>query len=120
MIVEDDYDILCILTDMLNDEGYQVAGLNYTDNVAESVRQNQPDLLILDFLLAGINGGELCMELKAQAEFANLPVVLMSGFPRFLDSFGGFGSDGFIAKPFKADTLLHLVETCLAHKAELV
>lgn len=120
MIVEDDYDILCILTDILNDEGYQVAGLNYTDNIAESVRQNQPDLVILDFLLAGINGGELCMELKAHPEFAHLPVIMMSGFPRFLDSFGNFGSDGFIAKPFNAEALIHLVETSLAHKAELV
>ncbi|HZY38270.1 MAG TPA: response regulator [Mucilaginibacter sp.] len=120
LVVEDDYDILCIVTDLLNDEGYEVAGLSFTASITESVRQSRPDLVILDFLLAGVNGGELCMELKAQPEFANLPVILMSGFPRFLESFGDFGSDGFIAKPFDVNSLLHMVEACLSDKHELV
>ena len=81
LVIEDDYDILCILTDLLNEEGYEVAGLTYTGSITESVRTNQPDLVILDFLLAGVNGGEHCLELKAHPEFSNLPVILMSAEP---------------------------------------
>jgi DNA-binding response OmpR family regulator len=119
LIVEDDYDILCVLTDLLNDEGYEVAGLTYTASITESVLESRPDLVILDFLLAGVNGGEHCLELRAHPEFTNLPVILMSGFPRFPESFGDFGSDGFIEKPFNMNAMLHLVETCLAGKHEL-
>jgi len=120
LVVEDDYDILCVLTDLLNDEGYEVVGLSYTDSITHSVEENRPDLVILDFLLAGINGGEHCLELKAHPKLSNIPVILMSGFPRFLESFGDFGSDGFIEKPFNVNAILHLVECCLAGKHELV
>jgi len=120
LVIEDDYDILCILTDLLNEEGYEVAGLTYTASITESVLESRPDLVIMDFLLAGVNGGEQCLELKAHPEFANLPVILMSGFPRFLESFGDFGADGFIEKPFNINAILHLVEVCLAGRHELV
>jgi DNA-binding response OmpR family regulator len=120
LVVEDDYDILCVLTDLLNDEGYEVVGLNFTASIVESVRESRPDLVILDFLLAGVNGGEHCLELKAHPEFSGTPVILMSGFPRFPESFGDFGSDGFIEKPFDVNAILHLVECCLAGRHELV
>jgi DNA-binding response OmpR family regulator len=97
-----------------------VVGLSYTDSITSSVAENRPDLVILDFLLPGVNGGEHCMELKAHPELSNIPVILMSGFPRFPESFGDFGSDGFIEKPFNVNTILHLVECCLAGKHELV
>ncbi len=117
--MEDDYDILCVLTDLLNDEGYEVVGLTYTTSITESVQESRPDLVILDFLLAGVNGGELCLELRAQPQFAGLPIIMMSAFPRFPESFGDFGSDGHIEKPFNMNAILHLVETCLAGKHEL-
>jgi len=120
LVVEDDYDILCVLTDLLNDEGYEVVGLTYTSSVTESVQESQPDLVILDFLLAGVNGGEHCLELKAHPEFSGIPVILMSGFPRFPETFGDFGADGFIEKPFDMNAILHLVECCLAGRHELV
>ncbi len=120
LVVEDDYDILCVLTDLLNDEGYEVVGLTYTGSITESVRESRPDLVILDFLLAGVNGGEHCLELKSHPEFSGIPVILMSGFPRFPESFGDFGSDAFIQKPFNIHTVLHVVEVCLADRHELV
>jgi DNA-binding response OmpR family regulator len=120
LVVEDDYDILCVMTDLLNDEGYEVVGLSYTDSITSSVEESRPDLVILDFLLPGVNGGEHCLELKAHREFSNIPVILMSGFPRFPESFGDFGSDGFIEKPFNIHAILHMIECCLAGKHELV
>ncbi len=120
LIVEDDYDIRCVLTDLLSDEGYEVVGLGYTASIVESVREARPDLVILDFLLPGVNGGEHCLELKAHPEFANVPVILMSGFPRFPESFGGFGSDGFVEKPFDINSILRLVEACLNGRHELI
>jgi DNA-binding response OmpR family regulator len=120
LVVEDDYSILCLLTDLLNEEGYEVVGLNFTPSIVESVLTHTPDLVMLDFLLPGVNGGELCQELKGNVTTASLPVVLLSGYPHFVQSFGSYGSDGFIAKPFDIHALIHMVESCLLNRAELV
>jgi DNA-binding response OmpR family regulator len=120
LVVEDDYSILCLLTDLLNEEGYEVVGLNFTPSIVESVLTHTPDLVMLDFLLAGVNGGELCQELKGNTATASLPVVLLSGYPRFVQTFGSYGSDGFIAKPFDVNALIHMVESCLSDRTELV
>lgn len=119
LIVEDDYDILCLLTDLLNEEGYEAVGLNFTHSIIESVLTHKPDLVMLDFLVPGINGGELCHELKSNIMTNSLPVILFSGYPHFLESFGSYGSDGFIAKPFNVDAVIHMVEGCLSNNAEL-
>lgn len=119
LIVEDDYDILCILTDLLNEEGYEVAGLNHTPSITESVWQHKPDLVMLDFLLPGVNGGELCRELKNNATTQSLPVIILSGYPRFIESLGDYGCDGFIAKPFNIDAVMHMVERCLSKRPVL-
>lgn len=120
LIVEDDYDILCILTDLLNEEGYEVVGLNSTSSIIESVSQHKPDLVMLDFLLPGINGGELCHEIKSNEATHSLPVIMLSGYPRLIESLGNYGSDGFIAKPFNVDAVIHMVENCLLDRPELV
>jgi DNA-binding response OmpR family regulator len=101
LIVKEDYDILCLLTDLPNQEGYGVIGLNFTHSIIEGVLTHKPDLAMLDFFVPGINGGELCHELKSNIMTGSLPVILLSGYLRFPESFGSYGSNGFIAKPFK-------------------
>jgi DNA-binding response OmpR family regulator len=112
LIIEDDGDILNLLKGMLEDEGYDVTGLEYTESITKSINQYQPSLVILDFLLPGVNGGELCHEIKSQPATAHLPVIMVSGFPRVLESLGNYGCDFFIAKPFGIEEFLHAVSSC--------
>ena len=116
LIVEDDVEILGLLKDLLEDEGYEVAALNYTDSITKSIGEHQPDLVMLDFLLAGINGGELCHEIKMNPETTHLPVIMASAFPRVLDSLGNYGSDAFLPKPFDVEVVLRTVRDCLDHR----
>lgn len=116
LIVEDDHDVLCLLRDVLEQEGYEVTALNYTESIIKSVKQYNPDLVMLDFLLAGINGGELCHEIKVHQETAWLPVIMLSAFPRVLDSLGNYGSDVFIAKPFDIAHVIQKVKDCLENR----
>ena len=118
LIVEDDHDILGLLTDMLLAEGYDVTGLSYTDSILKSVAIHAPDLVMLDFLLAGVNGGELCHELKNNPDTAWIPVIMLSAFPRVLDSLGNYGSDVFIAKPFNIHEVVAKVKDCLEQRME--
>ncbi len=113
LIVEDDRDILTVLTDILEQEGYEVIGLTFTDSIINSVADCNPNLVILDFLLAGINGGELCHEIKTHKDTRHLPVIMLSAFPRVLESLGNYGSDAFISKPFDIEDLTKKVKNCI-------
>ena len=108
LIVDDQNDTLDLLKEIFEDEGYEVTALPYTEDIIRSITQHQPDLVMLDFLLAGINGGELCHQLKTNSLSAHIPVIMLSGYPRVLESLGSYGADAFIAKPFD---LAHLTET---------
>jgi DNA-binding response OmpR family regulator len=113
LIVEDDHDILGLLTDVLEQEGYEVTGLNYTDSIIKNITESKADLVMLDFLLAGINGGELCHDIKINPATAGIPVIMLSAFPRVLESLGDYGSDAFIAKPFEIADVIQKVKRCL-------
>jgi DNA-binding response OmpR family regulator len=112
LIVEDDHDILSLLKDLLEKEGFEVTGLNYTESIIKSVEKHKAELVILDFLLPGINGGELCHEIKCHPATASVPVIMLSAFPRVLESLGNYGSDAFLAKPFDVEELLSTVYHC--------
>lgn len=119
LIVDDSSDILDLLKDALEQEGYDVTALPYTENIITSISQYQPDLVILDFLLAGINGGELCHQLKTDPLSSHIPVIMLSGYPRVLESLGNYGADQFIAKPFDIEDLYasvkHWIEESTMH-----
>jgi DNA-binding response OmpR family regulator len=119
LIVEDDYSILCLLTDLLNEEGYEVAGMTFTPSIVESIMTHKPDLVMLDFLIPGVNGGELCQDIKGNELTASVPVILLSAHPRFLQTFGDYGSDGFVPKPFNIDEVIHTIERCLINRMQL-
>ena len=113
LIVEDDDDILALLKDVLEKDGFEVTGLNYTESILKSITKYQAGLVILDFLLPGINGGELCHEIKCQKSLGTIPVIMLSAFPRVIESLGDYGADIFMAKPFDIDELLKAVHSCL-------
>jgi CheY-like chemotaxis protein len=119
LIVDDQSDILDLLKEVFEDEGYLVTALPYTEDIISSITLHQPDLVMLDFLLAGINGGELCHQLKTNSLSAHIPVIMVSGYPRVLESLGSYGADAFIAKPFDlyylTDTVKHWLEANEMH-----
>ena len=116
LIIEDDDDILNLLKEVLENEGFEVSGLNYTESIIKSIAKHEPELVILDFLLPGINGGELCHEIKTWPATALLPVILLSAFPRVIQSLGDYGSDAFVAKPFDVNELLTTVYNCFDNR----
>jgi len=112
LIVEDDRDILDLLKDVLEKEGFEVTDLNHTESITKSIEKHHVELVILDFLLPGINGGELCHDIKCHPSTASIPVIMLSAFPRVLESLGNYGSDAFIAKPFDVGELVRTVNNC--------
>ena len=113
LIVDDQNDILDVLKEALEVEGYNVIALTYTEDIIRSANEHQPDLVMLDFLLAGINGGEHCHFLKTNPLTSHIPVIMLSGYPRVLESLGNYGADAFIAKPFGLEEITSKVRYLL-------
>ena len=119
LILDDSQDILDALQQALTDEGYTVTTYNHCEDILRTVKEHQPNLVLLDYLLFGINGGELCHEIKTDPLTMHIPVVLMSGYPRVLESLGDYGSNAFIAKPFDLEVLLTIVKRLIPQQQAL-
>ena len=110
LIVDDNEDVLQMLKDLLLDEGYLVYGFLGTDDIIQLTNQHKPNLIIIDYLLAGINGGEYCHQIKTNSATAHIPVIMLSAHSRVLNSLGNYGSDKFISKPFSIDEVIMAVK----------
>ena len=108
LLVEDDPDLLSLLTEVLEDEGYRVSGASRRQQARAALRKGDIDLLIADSVLRGGNGDDVA---KA-ASRRGLPIIMMSGEPERIARLSG-GPLPFLPKPFRAAALLRLVRQLL-------
>lgn len=116
LVIDDNSDLLELLNEALTAEGYEVECASHIDNIYESVRNSRPALVIVDYILQGINGGELCHQLKINPRTSHLPVVMITGYSRVLESLGSYGADHLLAKPFDLNELLAVVNSYFSGK----
>jgi CheY-like chemotaxis protein len=107
LLIEDEEAIRSIIKEALSD--YILVATEDTDNIFALIDEHKPDLVMLDYLLPKINGGELCHQIKVNPITSHIPVVIISGYPRVLYSLGSYGSDAILEKPFDLDKLLETV-----------
>ena len=106
LVVEDDMSILMGLKDNLIAEGYNVStAMNGTEGLQMAL-QNNTDLLILDIMLPGMNGFEICKKVKIDKPL--LPVIMLTARGSEMDTIAGldYGADDYITKPFSLSELL--------------
>jgi DNA-binding response OmpR family regulator len=113
LIVDNDPDILEVMEEALNYEGFEVFTLKHTDNIFSSLDQFKVDILLIDYILDGINGGELCHQVKSSDNTMQLPVIIMSAYPRVLKSLGYYGCDMFLPKPFDLNELVNNISALI-------
>jgi two-component system phosphate regulon response regulator PhoB len=113
LIIEDDSDILQVLETVLTYNEFAVTSIEGTDDIFESIETHKPDLILTDYLLTGLNGGKICQLVKGNKETCHLPVILISAYPELATSFGNFGFDAFINKPFNIGELVDKIEELL-------
>ncbi|WP_114938613.1 response regulator [Mucilaginibacter endophyticus] len=82
LVVDDDNDILDVMYEALSYEGYEVHSLSEIDNIFHEIMSYKPDLIILDYILKGVTGGELCQQIKINRYTAQLPVIILSAYPK--------------------------------------
>jgi len=100
LIIDDDMDVLNVMEEALGYDGFEVVIASEIDDHQTMLRDKQIDLVIIDFLLHGINGGEICYQIKHSPEFGHLPIIIYSAYPKVVASLGSYGCDAFIPKPF--------------------
>lgn len=111
LAVDDDNDILEVLQYILEDSGYEVETLSDGHNLFNTIRQHQPDLILLDIMLGGLDGRELCKHLKLGKETHDIPVIMISASHDIAKTQNENGCpDDFIAKPFDIDVLLRSIK----------
>jgi DNA-binding response OmpR family regulator len=115
LILDDDDDILEILSLLLVDHGYEVRGLTCGDTVFEDIKDFQPDLILMDIMLAGLDGRAICKSIKENLMTYFVPVILISGTHDVAESLHLPGApNDFVAKPFDIDHLLERIEKQLS------
>jgi two-component system response regulator VicR len=100
LIIDDDYAVLEILNEWLSEDGFQVIAYPETDNILSLIKKFNPQLILLDYLLKGINGGDLCTQIKSIPAYRKLPVVIFSACPQYSMPLDLIGCDLFVQKPF--------------------
>ena len=120
LVVEDDEDILELVSINLEKEGYSVKGAATGEDALEFVEKSVPSLVLLDLMLPGIDGFEVCRSLRADPRTANVPIVILSAKGEESDIVTGLelGADDYVTKPFSPRILLARVRAVLRRKAK--
>lgn len=115
LIVDDNEFIVEIMTNILNTNGYDVVALYDGGDVIPQIKKDTPDLVILDMMLPGIDGRDICKAIKSNKETKDLRVILCTGANNFNLNTSQQGSpDDLLRKPFDIDVLVDMVAYQLA------
>jgi CheY-like chemotaxis protein len=113
LIIDDDQAIIDVLKQFFQLCGYVCITRQSADDIIALVTHVRPSVIILDYLLPEINGGDLCGRIKREGSLRDIPVIICSAYPKVFLSLGTYGSNAFIAKPFNLDEVLRTVNYLL-------
>jgi len=119
LIVEDDPDIQELISYTLGKEGYTVVTAESGEQALELLGTTNPDLILLDIMLPGIDGTDVLRELKRDGKSANIPVIMATAKSEDSDIVTGLelGADDYIAKPFSPKVLIARIRALLRRSA---
>jgi DNA-binding response OmpR family regulator len=115
LIVDDDPLLLRLVGYILEKEGYEIVTAMDGQEALKKVETENPDLVLLDVMLPGINGIEVCRQLRSQPATAALPIVMLSARSKVSDRLAGLeaGANEYIAKPFDASEMAACIAALL-------
>jgi DNA-binding response OmpR family regulator len=105
-VVDDDPDIGVMLKMMLEYKGYTPVVAERAEEAMDALNADNITLIIMDMLLSGVNGTDICANLKNDPERKNIPVIMISAHPNAKEICMNAGADDFIAKPFDMRDML--------------
>src|SRR5436305_683750 len=119
ILVVDDYPQNAnLLRDLLSGRGYRIITVNHAAGAEAEIRCEPPDLILLDVIMPGKSGYELCRELKANPETRLIPIIMITGLTDREDRLKGIqaGADDFLNKPISPEELFARVNSLIKLK----
>jgi twitching motility two-component system response regulator PilG len=119
LVVEDEESLLKLETILFASRGYAVTGVADGDQALDAILKSRPDLVVLDVMIPGPDGFQVCRAIKDDQQTCSIPVVMLTGKKSSADHERGrlAGADVYMTKPFKSAKLLEVVEGLLAARA---
>jgi adenylate cyclase len=115
LVVDDAPENIQAISTILRDQGYQVLVATDGQRALDVLAKVRPDLLLLDVIMPGVDGYEVCRRIKASPQLAEIPIIFLTGKTETEDIVRGFevGAVDYVGKPFNAHELLARVRTHL-------
>lgn len=122
LVVDDNAANIDVMLTFLEAEGYDLSIANSGEMALKIARHSQPDLILMDVMMPGMNGFETCRKLKADESTMEIPIIFVTAKKEVEDIVEGFRSGGidYIAKPFRQEEVLSRVGTHLRLRRLLV
>jgi DNA-binding response OmpR family regulator len=115
LVVDDSYAEMQMIESILKGAHYSVVALPDADHLEDVIAADKPAVIVLDVVMPGRNGFQVCRDLKNDKRFSNIPIVLCTSKGQESDKFWGLqqGANAHVVKPFKAEDLLAAVRRAL-------
>lgn len=115
LVVDDDQSILDAMEIALDLEGYEVETTTRGQETFSKIYSFKPDLILMDVYLSGMDGREICKQIKEDDNTKNIPVIIFSANRSMKEVFKESGANDFIGKPFNMDELYEKVKNQTSH-----
>ena len=106
LVLDDDPDICSMLKMVLDYHGYEAVDADGEEKATELLSKNHVDLIIMDMLLSGADGTDICRRLKQDEQRSSIPILMFSAHPNAEKVCMEAGADDFISKPFEMNELI--------------
>jgi DNA-binding response OmpR family regulator len=115
LVADDEVYIVHILEFSLNMEGYDVISATSGEEALHRIERERPDLIVLDVMMPGLNGYEVCRRLRADERTREIPIIFLTAKDTLADrDFGlGLGANAYITKPFGPRKLIEAIDNLL-------
>ena len=116
LVLDDDPDICIMIKMVLDYYGYDAMDAENEENAKKIISSNRVDLLIMDMLLSGVDGTDICRQLKQDKETSSIPILMFSAHPTAKETCLAAGADDFISKPFEMNDMMDKINFFLERK----
>ena len=113
LVLDDNLDILDIVTQILNYEHFDVITISESVNFIDVALNELPDLILLDYRLGDGNGGELCKQIKSNPKLSHIPVIIFTAYILKRTEIKEIGCDAVINKPFDLEDFVEKINDVL-------
>lgn len=115
LIVDDNSDILWVVETILKRYGFEVLTTLRGEEVMAKTKKHNPQLILLDVFLSGVDGIEVCNLLKSNPETKDIPIIMFSAHTNFNDVMKFCRADDFVTKPFDTNELVKKINYQIEH-----